>query len=69
MYEPKIILYSTGCPMCSVLKKKLDAKNVDYIENNSVEDMNRKGIEQVPVLESNGEILDFKKAIAWVNSL
>lgn len=69
MTEPKVVLYSTGCPMCGVLKKKLDAKNVEYTENNSIEDMSQKGIEQVPVLEVNGQLMNFKESIAWVNSL
>ena len=25
-----INLYSTGCPKCTVLKKKLDSKNIKY---------------------------------------
>ena len=35
----KVILYSTGCPKCRVLKTKLDKKNINYIENNDVEEM------------------------------
>ena len=25
-----VILYSTGCPKCQVLKSKLDSKNISY---------------------------------------
>ena len=55
--------------MCGVLKKKLNAKNVEYIENNSVEDMAQKGIEQVPALEVNGNLMNFKESVNLVNSL
>ena len=65
--EDKIILYSTGCPRCDVLKKKLDAKMVAYMENNSVEDMTRLGITMVPVLEVNGVKMDFKESVNWIN--
>ena len=41
----KIILYSTGCPKCEVLKKKLKTKNIEYVENNNVEDMESLGID------------------------
>lgn len=62
-----IILYSTGCPMCNVLKMKLKAKNIAYEENNSIEDMVALGIESVPVLSVNGELKTFNEANDWVN--
>lgn len=61
------ILYSTGCPKCEVLKKKLAEKGVQYTENNSVDEMLALGITQVPVLGNNGTLMDFKQAIEWVN--
>lgn len=63
-----IILYSTGCPKCNVLKSKLKEKNIEFVENNSVEEMARLGITQVPVLSVSGVLLDFKKAVIWVNN-
>lgn len=39
-----VILYSTGCPRCSVLKKKLEEKGINYTENNSVDEMLALGI-------------------------
>lgn len=61
------ILYSTGCPKCEVLKKKLAEKGVQYTENNSVDEMLTLGIEAVPVLKVNDRLLDFKGAVDWVN--
>ncbi len=61
------ILYSTGCPKCEVLKKKLAEKGVQYTENNSVDEMLTLGIEAVPVLNVNDRLLDFKEAVDWVN--
>lgn len=62
-----IILYSTGCPKCKVLKSKLEEKGIEFVENNSVEKMTELGITQVPVLSVCGALLDFKKAVTWVN--
>lgn len=62
-----IILYSTGCPKCSVLKKKLDATNIQYTINNSIDDMTNLGISQVPVLSVDGVLLDFANANQWIN--
>lgn len=63
----EVIFYSTGCPKCSVLKKKLDGKHIEYVENNSVEDMLAMGFDALPVLEVNGKIMEFKESIDWVN--
>lgn len=62
-----VILYSTGCPKCKVLKQKLDSKAIPYTENNSVSDMTVLGITQVPVLAVDGELLNFKLAVEWIN--
>lgn len=63
----KIILYSTGCPKCKVLKHKLEEKGIAYTENNAVDEMLSLGIAQVPVLSVDGELLDFKLAVEWTN--
>jgi len=62
-----VVLYSTGCPKCNVLKKKLDAKKIVYSVNDSVEEMLQIGITQVPVLCVDGKLLDFKPASDWIN--
>lgn len=63
-----ITLYSTGCPKCSVLKAKLDAKNIDYYICDDLNSMEQKGFMSVPMLETDDDIMDFSRAIAWVNS-
>lgn len=63
-----VILYSTNCPKCNVLKKKLDQHNVTYSINDSVEEMESLGIEDVPVLSLDGQLMDFKEAVVWINN-
>ncbi len=63
----EIILYSTGCPKCQVLKKKLEEKGVAYTENTSVDDMLALDILSVPVLGVDGELLPFMNAINWIS--
>lgn len=65
----KIVLYSTGCPKCSVLKKKLEAKGIEYTENNQVDEMVELGISHVPVLSVDGELMSFVDANKWVNEM
>ena len=61
-----IILYSTHCPKCNILEKKLKEKNIDYIENNNTDEMIAKGFMEVPMLEIDGVIMNFGKAIKWI---
>ena len=65
----EITLYSTHCPRCCVLEKKLQQKNISYEEVNDVEIMKEKGYLSVPVLEVDGTSMDFKEAFNYVNSL
>lgn len=65
-----IILYSTGCPKCNVLKTKLKQKNIPYEEITDVEEMQRLGITNVPVLKiSDTEMLSFVEANQYINKL
>ena len=62
------ILYSTGCPRCKVLEKKLESKGVAYEKNNSVDEMLSLGITEVPVLNVYGQLLSFSEANEWINN-
>lgn len=63
-----VILYSTHCPKCNVLEKKLKQKNISYKEVNDIEEMKEKGYLSVPVLEVDGTTMDFKAASDWINN-
>lgn len=62
-----IVLYSTGCPKCKVLETKLNAKGIQYSTVTDVDLMIAKGLNLMPVLEVNGQLLDFALAVEWVN--
>jgi glutaredoxin len=68
MINKNIILYSTGCPRCNVLKKKLSEKNITYTENTSTEEMLALGITEVPVLSLDGVLLNFREAVDMLNA-
>lgn len=63
-----IVLYSTNCPKCKVLKAKMNEIGIEFTENNSVEDMLTLGIRQVPVLSYNGDLMNFNQAIQWIQN-
>lgn len=69
-----INLYSTGCPKCNVLEKKLNTANIDF---KIITDMDKiekiceaTGNDMLPLLEieEGGEtrIYGFSEAIKWV---
>lgn len=62
----EVILYSTHCPKCNVLKSKLDEKGIAYTENTNTKEMVAKGFREAPVLEVDGTIYKFKEAVDWV---
>ena len=66
MEEKEIILYSTGCPKCSVLTKKLNAAGISFTEKTDVDEMLALGIKSAPVLSVNGELMDFSTANVWL---
>ena len=70
----EVILYSTGCPKCNVLKKKLEAANINYTEVTDTDKVsqicNSTGFESVPIIAiEDGHILDFNRAIAWIKQV
>ena len=64
-----INLYSTGCPKCTVLKKKLDSKNIKYNLIMDYDVMVAKHIDAVPVLEVDNKLLSFVEANNWINNI
>ena len=62
-----ITLYTTHCPKCSVLAKKLAQKGISYTECVDVDTMQSMGITAVPVLKVDNDIMNFSEANAWIN--
>lgn len=62
-----ITLYSTGCPRCIVLEKKMEQLGVQYEKNTNVDDMQALGMTQSPMLCVDGKMYDFVEANNWLN--
>lgn len=62
-----ITLYSTDCPRCRVLKKKMDTAGIKYEINSNVDEMLQKGMTSVPMLKVDNVLFDFKGAVDWIN--
>lgn len=63
-----VVLYSTGCAKCKVLEAKLNMKKIEYNVVTDMSIMESKGFMSVPMLEVNGEVMNFKKANDWINA-
>ena len=62
-----ITLYTTHCPKCKILTRKLTEKNIEYIEFTDVNKMIEMGFSVMPMLEVDGVVMDFATANKWIN--
>lgn len=63
----KIILFSTGCPKCNVLKQKLDMFGIEYELETDVSTLIDLGIMEAPILKVGNDYKSFKEANDWIN--
>jgi glutaredoxin len=63
-----ITLYSTHCPRCKVLETKLSQKGIEFKIVENIEEMEKLGIQSVPMLKIDDNIMNFTEAIAWINN-
>lgn len=64
-----IILYTTGCPKCRILRQKLENAGIEFVMNTDVEEMQAMGFTTVPMLKTGDNILNFAEAVKWINSI
>lgn len=62
-----IELFTTDCPKCRLLKTMLVKRNMGFTEVTDIEAMTQMGLQTVPWLRVNGEMLDFERAVTWIN--
>ena len=65
-----VVLYTTNCPRCIVLEKKLKQKGIEFEATTDfdVKEMIKKGFASAPLLEVDGEIMAFNEANQWINN-
>ena len=64
-----ITLFSTNCPKCKILEKKLTQKNIPYTINYDIDEIIDKGYMTVPILKVDNNYMDFGLAVKWVNNI
>ena len=63
-----ITVYSSPtCGKCKVLKAKLEQKGIAYDECQDEDVMSKLGIDSLPVIDVDGQLLMFTEALKFVN--
>lgn len=64
----KVTLYTTHCPKCHVLERKLSEKWIEYEEVTDIDKMLSMGFESVPILDVNEKVMNYTEAIEWIKN-
>lgn len=62
----KIILYTTHCPMCTVLEEKLQDANFEYDTVEDPQEIIKLGYRSAPILSVDENTMTFKEACNWI---
>lgn len=63
-----ITLFSTECPKCKVLERKLNNKNIAFEKSSNIQEVIDKGFMSAPILKVDNVYYDFKQGVDWVNN-
>lgn len=63
-----VTLYTIHCPKCNVLQKKMEQKGIEYTAVENIEEIQKLGFTQLPILNVDGVNYDFSKAVSWINA-
>lgn len=66
--ENEVVLYSTGCVRCRDMEEMLTQKGLRFVKVTSVDEMIKLGLNYVPALRVNGEILEQEEAFRWIKN-
>ena len=61
-----ITLYTTHCPKCRVIEKKLTQKGIQYTEVSDLEEMEKLGFRSAPMLKVDDKLYNFGDANRWI---
>ena len=63
-----VTLFTTHCPKCKVIEKKLAQKNIEYKMVEDINIMKEKGFKSLPMLEVDDQVFNFIEANKWVTN-
>ncbi len=63
----KITLYTTHCPQCSVLEKKLNQEELEFNIVEGEDEIRKLGFHTAPILVVDEKAMTFKQACDWID--
>ena len=66
MADSITVFFSPSCPKCKMLKMQLKAKGILFNVCEDTQVALSKGIQNLPAMEINGQLLNFPQAIEWI---
>lgn len=64
----EVVLYTIHCPACNILEEQLQKKNINYKVVDNTDIIMKKGINRVPMLEVDGDLMDYSTAWKWTEA-
>lgn len=61
-----VTFYSTNCPRCAVLEKKLREADIPFTSEHDCSSLPALGFDSAPVLDVDGRKMNFTEAIQWL---
>ena len=61
-----VVLYTTHCPRCNVISKKLEQAGIDFKTNEDISEIIELGFKTIPILKVDNDYLNFTEANTWI---
>lgn len=65
-FNRPVILYTSGCGKCIVLQRKLEDAGISFKRETDLSKLVKNGILNLPILEVNGEMYNFSRALKFI---
>lgn len=65
-FNRPVILYTSGCGKCIVLQRKLEDAGIPFKKETDLNKLSKNGILNLPILEVNGEMYNFSRALKFI---
>lgn len=63
-----VTLFSTNCPRCKVLERKLMAAGIKYTVSYDIQEVIDAGFKSAPILKVDNKYYNFKEGVDWINN-
>ena len=54
-----ITLYSTNCPKCNILERRLNKNNIEFTISNDIDKLIEMGFQNAPILQIGDQYYDY----------